>query len=735
MRFSIPKDYFDNPTPPRLFLCTPSRKRIGEIPAYDANLNVKWNSYSELTFTVDRKYTDVLTGECISNPIFDKVEGLRCVEVEGFGMFIIQDPDAQYADKDSKTITCFSIEYMTASKYIDNLYVNNGEVDSIEVTYEAQKYGGYATKDDMYKLAKYDQYKASESYYHRVYTDSKHYDYEQIQIENEETYHNHFGPEINPEDILYIHGYENVSFYNPYTPELSLLHIIFSYIPEWKIGNVDYDLWHKERKIEESRVSIYDLMTNTVCDLFECVIIWNTLDGTVDFKVEENNGLTDDEVVNPDWDTDVYISKDNLATEMNVKYSTDDIKTKLKVTGADDLSIREANLGKNYIINLDFYHNADWMDQDVFEAYDRYKAAVNANKELYTDSVQRWVDAYNKWNDLQNAIPYDKNIVLVGDEFKKLYCLYAPIDTAYINTQITDDNIGDVFDNLYSDSQCQQVIDKTQLSDLDTFVVQGFKFIFKTANNKFECTQNEMLANLPALVDQLNLYHVDEDLTGNSVDNILLRLRDLDANVATIRIYDPKRSVATETYDAQAQYYTRSETFSGSGVYKYTKVRIKNATEFNTRKSQLYSNNYKIQVVVINASTGLPSSPYEYNPREWILGNLNTSYRLSYLNGFKVQSIGTIGAYLVLAKMKNQKLQLSSMELDCLKKNRILILRYFKRRQRRCGLRKSINASHQVLNLITAMSQRVPDGLIQKTLSYIRELMHQYLAHFLSAGR
>ena len=120
MQLRIPKDYFENPCPPRIFLCNTAKKRMGELPVYETELDGKWNAYSELTFSVDRLYTDILTGESKVHPLFDKVEGLRQVYVENMGYFIIQDPDATYSDSDTKTVTCFSSEYATGSKYLEN---------------------------------------------------------------------------------------------------------------------------------------------------------------------------------------------------------------------------------------------------------------------------------------------------------------------------------------------------------------------------------------------------------------------------------------------------------------------------------------------------------------------------------------------------------------------------------------------------------------------------------------
>ena len=113
MKLFIPKDVFDNPKPPRLFLCTPGKKIIGELPSYEVSLDAKWNAYAELTFSIDRNYTDVLTGETKVHPLFDLAEGLRKVYVENIGYFVIQDPDANYGEKDTKTLSNFSIEYET----------------------------------------------------------------------------------------------------------------------------------------------------------------------------------------------------------------------------------------------------------------------------------------------------------------------------------------------------------------------------------------------------------------------------------------------------------------------------------------------------------------------------------------------------------------------------------------------------------------------------------------------
>lgn len=500
MKLFIPKDYLsNNPKPPRLFLCTTGKKIINELPSYDESLDGKWGSYSEAQFSIDRQYVDVLTGETKIHPTFDKAEGLRKVYMENIGYFVIQDPDTTYGEKDSKTISCFSSEYETANKYLENFRVNTGEIDSKEVIALESIYGYNYTidKNNLYKLASgtYDPY---ESYYIMEYTDNDSYTYKQISVEEDE-YTEYIKKnnsiDSQPHERLYVTSYPNVRFYWPTRPQLSFLHYIIEKIPGWKIGNVDAKLWRQERKFDEDRIAVYDFLMNEVQDTFNCVVEWDTLTNTINFYEEVEDGITKDNTVQTRWETDVFISRDNLANEININYSTDDIKTKLKVSGADNLDIREVNLGRNYIMNLGYYHNHDWMEPDLFDQYGYYLDAVKEYTPQYTQAMQNWVGAYNKWNDLMNAIPAEGNVVLVGDEFKKLYCVYIP---------------------QYEEGADQATID--------------------TAIN----------TAVAALTEKLKIYRVNEDIKANKKDNILLRLKNSDGDTATIRIYNKGTELVPE---------------------------------------------------------------------------------------------------------------------------------------------------------------------------------------------
>lgn len=664
MKLSIPRDQLLNPTPPRVFLCNTARKRLGQLLATGVNLNAKWRQYSELSFEIQRTYVDLIDGETKVHPLYDKVEAPRNVLVEGYGLFCLQDIDDTSSDNDIKSVSAFSAEYATSNKYLTNFHINTGDVDSVEVLYNEKTFGlDYsADADSFYKFASgsFDPY---ESYYKRNYTDKDSYTYEQVQITDENEY-NTLLAKSNAQyaqlaDRLYMKNFPNVQFYNENRQGLSLLHLVFENIPDWNIGNVDQSLWRRERKFSETRISVYDFLNNNVAETFGCTFVWDSLTGLVHCYEE----VEDDDIENEAstrWKTDVYISKDNLASECKVSYSSDNIKTKLVVTGSDDLDIREVNLGRNEIMDLSFYHTEDWMEQDLFEKYDDYlKEIKEAQTGLdsnslpsdrypisYPDAMQGWVSANNRYHELMHAVPSEDNVLLVGDEFKKLFCIYTPIDTAYTaETMMKDvtDSTKFVTGTLYYDEQLTVPI--VNIKDGEEFVVKGYKLKYISSENRFQVMLNLITNSTNALIKKLNQYHIDEDIQGNKNDNILLKLKNVSSDVVTIRIYDDHNAIASE-YNEYYNYYSKND----KGVF--AKIDIKDGNDFNAQKANfggnLYTNNYQIQSIVIRAAHGTPEDADLYSMREWINGEL-TAQKMD-LSQYDVTYIGTMGAYFVLAK-------------------------------------------------------------------------------------
>lgn len=645
---NLPSNLFDGNISVQTFLCQPNKEIIGEILPYDFNATFKFNTYSEISFTIDKYYNDLFDGNTKINPYYEYVESLRVIYLRGIGHFIIQDVDESESDTYTKSVTCFSLEYATGQKYLESFYVNTGEEGSIETMYHAQKYGAEYSIDNYYTLVdkSKDAFDPYQRYYIKQYSNDSNnttYNYVEEQILDASDY----GKD---EFELYVKKYPNVRFYWPTKPELSLLHHVFDRIPEWKIGHVDKELWYQERTFSEDRTAVYDFLYNTAAETLDFVMVWDSINGICSFYKTTEDGMTtdnyvrtntynpgfvyysdtkgteadpqpqnEDEVVNrglyinvgkdidTQWSTDVFISRENLASALDISYSTDDIKTKLKISGSDNLDVRDVNLGQNYILNLDYYIPRDtpslWVSERLQEKYIQYSDLVVDNTAQYKKFISAWSAAYNEYSDLMNYVPVEPRVMLIGDEFEKLYCVYNQYKPA---SKTYDEDL-----TYYKyDYEQLQYIEASPQPKNDNDLKNGQYYVHSGS------TKNDLVKRLQT---KLELYKVDQrDGKPSEIartDDILLTLENEASDSATIRV----------RYDDE-------------GV------------------------NYRVYRTRTDAATGV-SNTVSFSLKEWVEGSLTADYRSPdgnsmNLSGFKIKSIGTLGAYFCLVRDETEKANL-----------------------------------------------------------------------------
>lgn len=307
-----------------VYLCETDKTIIGAVKTYDLSFRIKWNNYSEAEFTFHRKYLDMITGEMKEHPLFDRVEQLRKILIEGVGYFVIQEADIiEDGLEEYKSCTVFSEEYELSQRYLEGFEINSGEVGSID---------GVKFYDDT-RLDK----------------------------------------------------------------EHSLLDLVLEKFPTWDIGTIHPDLRNLERTYSIKREDVYDFLMNDVANTTKCVFVFNTFNNTINAYPEDSAGQ----------DTDIYVSLQNLAQKLEVKYNADDIKTVLSVTGADDLDIRAVNLGLPYIMNLSYYETPEWMGEDLYNAYSAYKDYLSSVEQTYGETLQELYDLYDERDEIYNRWPSD----------------------------------------------------------------------------------------------------------------------------------------------------------------------------------------------------------------------------------------------------------------------------------------------------------------------------------------
>lgn len=185
---------------------------------------------------------------------------------------------------------------------------------------------------------------------------------------------------------------DGVKFYNLENPDKSLLHLVLEKCPEWEIGHVDTSLIALERCFELTRQDVYSFLTQDVAAAFQCVFLFDTMNRRINIYSEETVGN----------DTDVFVTYDNLLKSTNITSSINYIKTCLTVTGADDLNLREVNMGYDKIYMLDYFHSLDFMSRGLYDTYNKWIKKWNDNISGYTSLLSQYQNYYNQINDLTN---------------------------------------------------------------------------------------------------------------------------------------------------------------------------------------------------------------------------------------------------------------------------------------------------------------------------------------------
>lgn len=154
------------------------------------------------------------------------------------------------------------------------------------------------------------------------------------------------------------------NFWNPVTPDSTLLGIILEMMPSWSVGSIDSSLIGKYRTFEVSEENLYNFIKGTIQTSYNCIFDFDTYNRRINVK-----DVSSTVPANP-----VYISNENLAKEITVQENTENIVTRLDVNGADGVNIRDVNpMGTNQIINLDYFMNTDNFDAALIKKYEEWK--------------------------------------------------------------------------------------------------------------------------------------------------------------------------------------------------------------------------------------------------------------------------------------------------------------------------------------------------------------------------
>lgn len=257
------------PTGKKIYLCTPDLKPITVLNGVDTesvSYSEHLRDYSTLSFTVDEYI--VIDGKQVKSNGYDELDVYMNLYLEDIAFFQMQYPTVNNdGQKESKSITAYSIDKEWEDKDWVNFKCNTGEKDSLEQLVED-----------------------------------------------------------NLDDLGFTISF--VKFYDPTRKDLSLLHIILEKMPSWSVDDLDIDhvLWDKKLSFSEDSINLYALMTSVIAPKAECVFLFDCLHRKIKAYHKDNLDFDTNIFIgfrNLSSQIDQTVNEDSVFTRFNVAGGND----------------------------------------------------------------------------------------------------------------------------------------------------------------------------------------------------------------------------------------------------------------------------------------------------------------------------------------------------------------------------------------------------------------------------
>lgn len=355
----INRDYYNRIEPSRIYLATPSKRilcALNSIDTSEVSFTGNANDISTISFTITQ-YIENDKGKRIPANGYDLISRYMKLYVTNIGWLILDSPTTHHTGTyEYKEITASSAQVEFNQVPLDQWKVNRGTTDSLEMLVD-----GNVEEIEGVEFAK-----------------------------------------------------ENIKFYNPDNPALSLVDILVSKVPGWKVGYID-NIPKTYESIENNEVvtttvlladevgtfevdyqDCYSFMVQDFEKYFNCVVDFDYMNFQVNFYRVENYGN----------DTNVTIGFRNVENSNDITIDDENIFTKFRVAGGDGLGIEQFNGGSNYLIYLDEYWlNQKYLSESTIKKYKQWEEFCNTARYQYGEYSKQWNALQNEISELQTRVP------------------------------------------------------------------------------------------------------------------------------------------------------------------------------------------------------------------------------------------------------------------------------------------------------------------------------------------
>lgn len=265
-----------------------------------------------------------------------------------------------------------------------------------------------------------------------------------------------------------------------FNPEKGLLNIITSLAPSWSIGYIDFELINKQRYFDIVETNVYELAINDIQNSFECVVIFDTVDKTINAYSLPNFGD----------DSRIILSLNNLLERAVRSEVSEDIVSRLHLYGGNDLTVRDINFGNTFVQNFGYFKNTRFMSQSLITALNNYETLVNNNRTTYSNYLST-LQTLNS-----QLITYQSDLLILEGELTSLLeqraylqsfgqstsSLQTQINNKYVqiatknsqinSTQSSINSVNSNIDTLLNNLSFANNFTQAQIEELDNFIIE-----------------------------------------------------------------------------------------------------------------------------------------------------------------------------------------------------------------------------------------------------------------------
>lgn len=172
-----------------------------------------------------------------------------------------------------------------------------------------------------------------------------------------------------------VFGAGTYPLYDPIGGADSILSMALERTRHWKVGALPASLYGRYRTFGQTDAKVLDFLLDDVQRAYGCIFVFDSFTRTVNVV-----DAADETAILP-----IYLSFDNLLLSVDVNEMDSNLATRIAVSGADGVSIRNVNpTGTNELIDLGYAISQGDIPQAVARRYHDWENAVQAAQAYYT---------------------------------------------------------------------------------------------------------------------------------------------------------------------------------------------------------------------------------------------------------------------------------------------------------------------------------------------------------------